>query len=599
MLLCYHFAEVFIMDEKLTLEDAIALIEEKKFLEAKCILTNLVRDNSEMPDIWRYLGLCNVNLDKPARAVLDFKRAVELNDEDATAWFYLGAMSDKLGNHELAEKAYLKVIELRPDYLDAYKNLVVMYMQTGQAEKIDKYEQAIFELGVDDYQIFYMLGTVYMATQRYDKAVELFEKSISLHPAHALLYNNLGSANLALARADKAMEAFEHSLEADPTNPVTHYNIGVTAKLLGDYKKAYEYFKSAYKLEPSPFYLDVLAASSLDAEDYEQAAKYYELLVSGEPDKEAFKFSLACAYEGMKDYDKALEILKKLDSENAFHIKLKIAEINIKLADFEAAKNIYMTLLKKGRVDENIYYDFAILCGHTGDKDKAEALLKKVIQLNPKFAAAHKDLAVLYLDERLFDYALEEFETAYCLEPENPYIAYEFGNYYQMTGDSEKANEFYDRVLGTIALPANILLNIALNKLQRKDVDKAQEILERALKEDSQDIDILLNLGRIYFMKSNFDAAKQIFEDAMFLEKNPEVENMLGQIYMKEGNYKDAIGLFAHIDKKYPTNTANLMNLAKCALKLDKKEDAVEYLQRYTDIFPQDREAIAMLADLL
>ena len=34
------------MDEKLTLEDAIALIEEKKFLEAKCILTNLVRDNS-------------------------------------------------------------------------------------------------------------------------------------------------------------------------------------------------------------------------------------------------------------------------------------------------------------------------------------------------------------------------------------------------------------------------------------------------------------------------------------------------------------------------------------------------------------------------
>ena len=420
-----------------------------------------------------------------------------------------------------------------------------------------------------------------------------------MHPAHALLYNNLGSANLALARADKAMEAFEHSLEADPTNPVTHYNIGVTAKLLGDYKKAYEYFKSAYKLEPSPFYLDVLAALSLDAEDYEQAAKYYELLVSGEPDKEAFKFSLACAYEGMKDYDKALEILKKLDSENAFHIKLKIAEINIKLADFEAAKNIYMTLLKKGRVDENIYYDFAILCGHTGDKDKAEALLKKVIQLNPKFASAHKDLAVLYLDERLFDYALEEFETAYCLEPENPYIAYEFGNYYQMTGDSEKANEFYDRVLGTIALPANILLNIALNKLQRKDVDKAQEILERALKEDSQDIDILLNLGRIYFMKSNFDAAKQIFEDAMFLEKNPEVENMLGQIYMNEGNYKDAIGLFAHIDKKYPTNTANLMNLAKCALKLDKKEDAVEYLQRYTDIFPQDREAIAMLADLL
>ena len=100
-------------------------------------------------------------------------------------------------------------------------------------------------------------------------------------------------------------------------------------------------------------------------------------------------------------------------------------------------------------------------------------------------------------------------------------------------------------------------------------------------------------------MKGNYDAAKQVLEDAMFLDKNPEVENMLAQIYFSEENYHDAIGLFADIDKKYPTNTANLMNLAKCALKLDKKNDAVNYLHRYTEIFPEDAEAISMLADLI
>lgn len=588
------------MCEEITLTDAIALIEEKKFLEAKSMLIKLLKQNDTNPDIWRHIGLCNINLNMIKRALLDFKRAVELNDEDATSWYYLGLMSEKLGNHEFCEKCYLKVISLRPDYLDAYKNLVIMYLQTNQTAKIDKYELDIYQLGASDYQIFYMLGTVYMATKRYERAVELFEKSIELHPAHALLLNNLGSANLALARLDKAMDAFEKSLEADDTNPVTHYNIAVTAKLSGNFKKAYEFYKSAYKLEPSPFYLSSLASASLDAEDYEEAVKYFEVMSSAEPDKEIYKFSLACAYQGIKDYDKALSILKSLDKENsAFQVKLKIAEINIKQCDYEAAKKIYMTLLKKGRVDENIYYDFAILCGHTGDKDKAEALLKKVIQLNPNFAPAHKDLGVLYLDARLFDYAKEEFEKAYSLEPDNPYIAYEYGNYYQMTGNSSKANEFYDSVLGAIALPANILLNIALNKLSRQETDKAQQILERALKEDSQDIDILYNLGKIYFMKNNFEAAKQIFEDAMFLDKNPEIENMLAQIYVKENNFSDAIGLFADIDKKFPTNTANLMNLAKCALKLDKKEEAKEYLNRYTDIFPEDKEAISMLANLL
>ena len=41
------------------------------------------------------------------------------------------------------------------------------------------------------------------------------------------------------------------------------------------------------------------------------------------------------------------------------------------------------------------------------------------------------------------------------------------------------------------------------------------------------------------------------------------------------------------------------MNLAKCSLKLGNKDEAVSYLHRYTEIFPEDSEAIAMLADLI
>ncbi|MCR5260681.1 MAG: tetratricopeptide repeat protein [Candidatus Gastranaerophilales bacterium] len=589
------------MEDVLTLEDAIALIDEEKFKEAKCILTELLKTDDQNPEIWRYTGLCNVNLKKYQHAFLDFNRTVELNPEDAVAWFYLGSMADKLENYPLAETAYKKVMELRPDYADAYKSLIIMYLKTSQTEKIDEYEETIYGLSDDDYQIFYMLGTVYMATNRYDKAVQVLEKASSINPDHAMILNNLGSANLALRNLDKAMEAFEKALACDDKNAVTHYNIGVTARMMNDFEKAYKFYKSAYDLEPSPFHLANLASASIDAEDFEEAVNYYSILSSSEPDKEIYKYQLAVAYEGIKDYEKALEIFQSLDkSENtAFQVKMRIAGIRIKLKDFEAAKDIYMGLIKKGKVDENIYYDYAILCGQTGDKDKAEALLKKVIQLNKDFAPAHKDLAILYLDSRLFDYAKEELDIALSLEPDNPYILYEYGNFLQMTGNSEKANEIYDSVINSIVMPPEILLNIALNKINRKEIDAAQEILEKAVKQNHQDMDILYNLGKIYFMKNNFDAAKQVFEDAMFLEHNPEVENMLAQIYMREENYKDAIGLFADIDKKYPMNTANLMNLAKCALKLDKKEDAVGYLHRYTEIFPEDKEAIALLADLM
>ena len=66
----------------------------------------------------------------------------------------------------------------------------------------------------------------------------------------------------------------------------------------------------------------------------------------------------------------------------------------------------------QGNVSYEIYYEFANICVKTNDFDKAEKILKKVIQLNPEFARAHKDLGVIYLNKRLFDYAEDEFQKA-------------------------------------------------------------------------------------------------------------------------------------------------------------------------------------------
>ena len=40
-------------------------------------------------------------------------------------------------------------------------------------------------------------------------------------------------------------------------------------------------------------------------------------------------------------------------------------------------------------------------------------MLKKVIRMNPEIAKAHKDLGIIYLNKRLFDYADDEFKTAF------------------------------------------------------------------------------------------------------------------------------------------------------------------------------------------
>ena len=591
-------------DKENLIDNSLNLIKEGKFQEAKGILNSLFNDFPEDTEILKNLALCELNLKNPQRAVEIFGKVISKDENDASSWFYMGTLYALMNKDENAEQAYLKVIELRPDYVEAYKNLILIYLKNGKFDKIKPFEDKITELLPEDYQTYYMLGTAYVALHHYDKAISYLLKAADINPDNPLLLNNIGSTYLALHKPDDALEVFKKSLDLDSENQVTYYNIAVTLRLLERPKEAYDYFKNAYRLEPSPFYLTSLAASALKSEHYDEAIKYYELIsASSEGNSDTYKLPLACAYAGIKDYEKALELLEPPTEEKKEKLtvpyKLKLIEIYTALKKYEEAKTLYAEIVKKGGVDPDIYYDYAVVCGLSGDKEKAEYILKKVLQLNPAFASAHKDLGVLYLDSRLFDYAREEFQKAYELEPENPFIIYEYGNFFQLSGEYKKAEELYDRVLEMDFLTPDILLNIALNNLTKNNTEKAQKILERAIKLDTQNVRILYNLGKIYLIKNNKESAKQLLEDAYFLEKNPEVENMLGQIYFEEEDYDCAFSMFKALDKKFPQNTVNLMNLAKCSLKLGNKEDAVSYLHRYTEIFPEDSEAIAMLADLL
>ena len=67
----------------------------------------------------------------------------------------------------------------------------------------------------------------------------------------------------------------------------------------------------------------------------------------------------------------------------------------------------------------------ALLAIEIAGTDTAERIFKKVIGMNPDNALAHKDLGVIYLNKRLFDYTKDEFKTALNLAPDNYDIVFE------------------------------------------------------------------------------------------------------------------------------------------------------------------------------
>ena len=307
-----------------------------------------------------------------------------------------------------------------------------------------------------------------------------------------------------------------------------------------------------------------------------------------------------CCYELIGEYQLAVNILQNLVVLNPKSVNMahKLANLYLKLKQPQYAKQIFEKILLQGNVSFELYYEFAHVCIITDDTDKAEKILKKVIELKPDYAPAHKDLGVIYLSKRLFDYAKDEFEKAYQLKPESFSIVFEYANYLHATTDFKKADEMYAKALEIDPENPNALGFSALNKIQLNDLVRAKEQIDAALKSANDQPFLLFIAGKIRFLLKDYEDAKAFLVKSYEGDKTNDCENLLGLCYYELGNYGQANGIFANLLEKSPMNVNILLNSAKCLAKLNDKNSALQQLEKAVEIFPDCEQAHELIREL-
>ena len=572
------------------------LINNKKYKEAKEELKSIIHDEEKDAEALKLLGLCHINLNEFKEGQGVFETVVKYRD-DATSWFYLANCYDNQDDYLHAIAAYEEVLRMRSSYVDAYKNLAIVYVKNKEPQKaVDTVKKAL-DYVKDDYTIYYIAGTACMALKKFDEAVEFLEKALELNPEHSQLYNNLGTCYVTLGNLDKAYSNFIKACEYDSENSITYFNIASILQLQNKHEEACQFFRKAYSIEASDNYLVALALSEVKSNQLEEAIKHYKILVSHHPEKTNFKYNLACCYDAAGEYASAIAILAHLVLMNPKSVSMarKLAGIYIKINQFANAKVLYEKILLQGNVSYEIYYEFAHICVKTDDMDKAEKIIKKVVELNPEFGQAHKDLGVLYLRKRLFDYAEDEFNIALKLAPNDFDVLFEYANYLHSTTDFANADVYYEKALAIEPDNADALAFSALNKIHLKEFDKAYEYIEHALHHEPNNGFMYFIAGKIRFLQEKYDDAKMYLIKSYEFEKTHDCENMLGLCYFELGDYEQANNIFKHMLDANPLNVNLLLSSAKCYDKLNDKDAALATLDKIVDAFPECEEAQEMI----
>ena len=114
------------------LNQAIALFHLQRFEEARDILVEFTRNQSDDVRAWYNLGLIYRYLGQPDQAVAAFSQVVRLDADDPDSHYLLGLMRAQLGQYPEAITAYERALELAAYHASAEFGIARAYQAQGQ-----------------------------------------------------------------------------------------------------------------------------------------------------------------------------------------------------------------------------------------------------------------------------------------------------------------------------------------------------------------------------------------------------------------------------------------------------------------------------------
>ena len=424
---------------------------------------------------------------------------------------------------------------------------------------------------------------------------------------------------------EKAMEQLQIAVKQDSLNGEAHILLG---KIYGD-KKMYEEMLTEFgkaercKLKP------------MDIEEITQTKKkkWIEVFNSGIglgkrlKQVEQYKLELLTdfsKYSGYKDSLKAISSeLGEGDSSTALTIYDRFTWDAYQM--FSQAKPA-LEEMEKALDQETIHrYETAILI----DSTRYETFL---------------NLAVEYVRKGELDKALEYYQKAYQLKPDDSSVMNDYAITLLSASRFEEAENLYEKILQKDSTNVNALVNLAMIYAQKGDAEKAVSIYSRIVAIDPEYKDAYFNRGLLFLaktqekcsvVKSCKDSLAKKSKDKELLSKYQSAWEDYNQVFVKaesdfkktsqiDPNDKDA---FFHLGLLYlsraqildagarqDSDFAQVEDFFKKSLELDpqdpealkylgftllnekKWEEAGSYLERLVESVPTDREAWGYLA---
>jgi Tfp pilus assembly protein PilF len=166
----------------------------------------------------------------------------------------------------------------------------------------------------------------------------------------------------------------------------------------------------------------------------------------------------------------------------------------------------------------------------------------------------------------------------------NPYIS--LGRYYVIQIEAEKAVPYLEKALDVDSTATEVYIVLGQAYIDLEEYEKASKILEKSADILKDNPGILYNLALSYFQAGNSELATDRAKEVINIEGvEPEIKsrsyNLLGQIYITEEKFNDAINILEEAIQNNPNNCEAYHLMAIAYLKVDNKNLSSKYADEW------------------
>jgi tetratricopeptide (TPR) repeat protein len=466
---------------KLAWHVARIYLARRDYTNAVAVLEPAARTNAASADAWYGLGVAYRTADQTPQAIAAWRQALKIDPK------HLGSMRmllDVFTQQDAAAEVAgivgpaLKQRSNDPDYWTGLGDLLsaVLRQKPSLSSVIDRaaprqcYEKAL-AISPGDPDALARAADAYVQSGDYAKAADSYARLLKMRPNNAQVLNLLWRMYARSDQNDKAIATLEALIKRDPVNFEYYNALGDLYAEIEKTDKAIENYQVSLKLNPDQLDLYLrISDGQMRLKQFDAARDTLNTAAKRFPTRYQIPYVLGLWYMMQKDFTNAVSALQQAET----------------LAQDDPDK---VTLTSR------FYTTFGSAYERAGDPDRAVALLRKAIELDPNNHNACNDLGYMLADKGTnLDESLALIQKAVKMEPDNGayldslgWVLYRLGRYDEALPHLRRAVEILEKEESPDAVVFDHLAEVLLKLGQR---DEAIAAWQRAIKAepDNQDI---------------------------------------------------------------------------------------------------------------